>query len=142
MMILDTNVVSEPIRPRGDPAVLAWLDRQIAETLFVTATSLAELLVGVEALPLGRCREGLDAALARLISALFGPRILSFDESAAKVYALLIGHSRGAGRNIAVADGQIAAIASVHGFTVATRDEIPFRSAGVTVINPWTAPGA
>lgn len=78
-------------------------------------------------------------ALAELLTGLFGPRILPFDQSAAMVYAPLVGHARAVGRVISVADGQIAAIAAVHGFTVATRDTGPFLAAGVPVINPWEA---
>ena len=137
MIILDTNVVSEPMKPNGSPAVLEWLDRQAADTLYLTATSLAELLVGIELLPDGKRKDGLDAALTDLISGLFGPRILPFDQQAAKILAVLIGHARAAGRAITVADGQIAAIAAVHGFAVATRDTAPFEAAGVPVIDPW-----
>ena len=137
MIILDTNVVSEPMRPNGAPAVLAWLDRQADESLYLTATSFAELLLGVEILPPGKRKKGLAAALAELIAGLFGSRILPFDESAAKRYASLVGGARAAGRVVGVADGQIAAIAAAHGFAVATRDALPFQAVGVPVINPW-----
>lgn len=137
MIILDTNVVSEPMRPNGERAVLEWLDRQAAETLYLTTTSLAELLLGVEILPQGKRKKGLAAALTKMIAGLFGTRILSFDEPAAKLYASLVGSVRAAGRIVGVADGQIAAIAAARGFAVATRDASPFRAVGVPVINPW-----
>lgn len=137
MIILDTNVVSEPMRANGNPAVKAWLDRQVAETLYLTATSLSELLVGIEMLPGGKRKDGLEAALSGLLDVLFGSRILPFDRSAAVTYAPLVNRARIGGRLISVADGQIAAIAAVHGFTVATRDTAPFIAAGVPVINPW-----
>ena len=137
MIVLDTNVVSEPMKPNGNPTVQAWLDQQVAETLYLTATSLSELLVGIEILPDGKRKEGLDAALVELVARLFGSRILPFDQQAAMSYAPLVGHARTGGRIISVADGQIAAIAVVHGFTVATRDTEPFVAAGVPVINPW-----
>jgi hypothetical protein len=137
MIVLDTNVVSEPMRLRGDPRVQAWLDRQTAETLYLTATSLAELLVGVATLPDGRRKDGLDAALHELLVRLFGPRILPFDQQAAKAYAPMVGRARANGRVLSVADGQIAAIAAMRGFAVATRDVQPFIAAGVPVINPW-----
>lgn len=137
MIVLDTNVVSEPMRPNGNAAVRAWLDRQVAETLYLTATSLSELLVGIEILPDGKRKEGLDTALSELLDMLFGSRILPFDRMAAIAYAPLVGRARAGGRPISVADGQIAAIAAVHGFTVATRDTAPFVAAGVPVINPW-----
>lgn len=137
MIILDTNVISEPMKPSGNAAVLAWLDRQQAETLYLTATSLAELLVGIELLPDGRRKQGLDRALGDLMSVLFGSRILPFDERAAKLYAPLLGRARNSGRVIGFADGQIAAIATLHGFSVATRDVAPFEAAGVPVVNPF-----
>ena len=137
MIILDTNVVSEPMKPNANPAVVAWLDQQVAETLYLTATSLAELLVGIEVLPIGKRKEGLDAALVDLMSILFGSRVLPFDHHAAMAYAPLVNRARVGGRIISVADGQIAAIAAVHGFAVATRDTGPFMAAGVSIINPW-----
>ena len=137
MIVLDTNVVSEPIKPKGNPAVQAWLDQQLAETLYLTATSLSELLVGIEILPDGKRKEGLGAALAELLAGLFESRILPFDQQAAMAYGPLVGRARADGRIITVADGQIAAIAAVHGFTVATRDTEPFEAAGVPVVNPW-----
>ena len=137
MIVLDTNVVSEPMRPNGNPAVRTWLDQQVAETLYLTATSLAELLMGVEILPGGKRREGLATALSELIESLFESRILPFDQQAAGAYAPLVGRARAAGQIVSVADGQIAAIATLHGFAVATRDTAPFVAAGVPVINPW-----
>lgn len=137
MIVLDTNVISEPMKPNGNPAVKAWLDRQTAETLYLTATSLSELLVGIEMLPDGKRKEGLDTALRKLMERLFGARILSFDQQAAIAYALIVGRAKTNGRLISVADGQIAAIASVNEFIIATRDTAPFVAAGVPVVNPW-----
>ena len=137
MIILDTSVVSEPMRPSGDPEVREWLDRQVAETLYLTATSLSELLVGIELVPRGKGREHLSATLSALMNRLFGPRILPFDRQAAVVYASLVGRARDRGRSISVADGQIAAIALMHGFAIATRDTAPFKAVGASVINPW-----
>jgi predicted nucleic acid-binding protein len=138
MIVLDTNVVSEPMRTLGDPAVQAWLNRQVADTLFLTTTSLAELLVGVGVPPDGRRKSGLAAGLNGLLTALFGNRILPFDQPAAESYARLIVQARASGQVISVADGQIAAIATARGFAVATRDVAPFVATGVRVINPWT----
>jgi len=137
VIVLDTNVVSEPMRPNGHPAVRIWLDQQVAETLYLTATSLAELLMGVEILPEGKRKEGLATALSELIETLFESRVLAFDQQAARAYAPLVGRARAAGQIVSVADGQIAAIATLHGFAVATRDTAPFVAAGVPVINPW-----
>ena len=137
MIVLDTNVVSEPMKRNGNPAVQSWLDQQAAETLYLTTTSLSELLVGIEILPDSKRKKGLGTALSELLVILFGSRILPFDQQAAVAYAPLVSRARAGGRLISVADGQIAAIAAVHEFTVATRDTAPFLAAGVPVINPW-----
>ncbi len=138
MIILDTNVVSEPIRPAPDVNVVAWLDRQIIDSLYLTTTSLSELLVGVEFLPAGRRKDGLAGALGDIVNRLFGSRILPFDQAAATAYAGLVRRARDGGQTISVGDGQIAAIAMTHGYSVATRDVALFVAAGVKVINPWT----
>jgi len=137
MIVLDTNVISEPLKIDGNAAVQAWLDMQVAETLFLTAVGLSELLLGIEILPVGKRKQALAAALGDQIRVLFGPRILPFDQKAAEMYAGLIARSREAGNAISVIDGQIAAIAAVHDFAVATRDVGPFEAAGVPAINPW-----
>jgi toxin FitB len=137
VIVLDTNVVSEPMRRDADPAVQAWLDRQAAETLYLTAINLSELLLGVELLPAGKRKRNLAEGLEKLLGELFGPRILPFDQEAAAIYAHIISRAQAKGVAIGVADGQIAAIAAAHGFAVATRDTIPFKAAGVSVINPW-----
>jgi predicted nucleic acid-binding protein len=139
MIILDTNVVSEPMKPSGAPSVVDWLDRQAAETLYLTAVNLAELLVGVETLPVGKRRVGVGAALSALIAKLFGVRILPFDEDATRTYATLVARARANGVALSVADAQIAAIAASMGFTVATRDTAPFVAAGVPIVDPWRA---
>lgn len=131
-------MISEPMRPQGDPAVQDWLDRQEAETLYVTATSLAELLTGIELVPAGKRRTNLALLLTKLMERLFGPRILPFDGPAAIAYASVIGRTRTAGYTISVADAQIAAIAQVTGFAVATRDIAPFSAAKTPIVNPWT----
>lgn len=137
MIVLDTNVISEPLKPAGDPAVLTWLDQQNFETLFLTTISLAELRYGVAALPDGRRKDGLGAALEDRIIALFGPRVLAFDAAAADAYAVIRARAKSAGKAIAAADGYIAATAAAHGFAIATRDTGPFEAAGLPVINPW-----
>jgi toxin FitB len=141
VIILDTNVVSEPMKPNGHRGVQAWLDEQIAETLYFTSISLSELLLGVEVLPDGKRKVGLAAALGELLTTLFGARVLPFDQHAATMYAGRVSRARAAGHAISMADGQIAAIAAVHGFTVATRDTGPFVAAGVPVVNPWEVGG-
>ena len=140
MIVLDTNVVSEPLRPVPAPEVLAWLDRQPAETLFLTTISLAELRYGVEALPAGKRQAALRASVEDQIAALFTGRFLPFDQAAASCYATVRSRAKASGVAIAAADSYIAAIAAAHGFAVATRDETPFRAAGVEVVNPWNSP--
>ena len=137
MIILDTKLVSEPLNPSPEPAVLAWLDRQAPETLYLTTINLAELLAGIEALPQGRRRTELYRALTTQIMPLFKGRILAFDEKAAEAFALINACAKAAGNPISFADGAIAAIASAHGFLLATRNVRDFRGIGVEVINPW-----
>lgn len=137
MIILDTSVVSEPMKANSQATVQIWLDKQDAETLYLTTMSLSELLVGIEILPDGERKEGLDIALNKLLIRLFGSCILSFDREAALAYAYLVNYARSKGYLLAVADGQIAAIAATQGFIIATRDTAPFSAAGISVINPW-----
>lgn len=141
MILLDTNVVSEPLRPGADPNVLAWLDAQVFETLYLSAISLAELRFGIAALPDGKRKETLHARVEKSIVPLFGERILPFDTAASGAYAALRARARAAGRAIGTVDGFIAAIAAAKGFAVATRDSGPFEAAGLGVIDPWTWKG-
>lgn len=137
MIILDTNVVSEAARVGRNLTVVSWLDAQTAETLYFTAISLSELMVGIQILPTDQRRDTLSADLNTLIANFFGARVLPFDRQAAIAYGALVATARLAGKAISVADGQIGAIASIHGFTVATRDTAPFIALGIPVINPW-----
>ncbi|ALD92164.1 plasmid stability protein StbB [Cupriavidus gilardii CR3] len=139
MIVLDTNVVSEAMKPAPNEAVRAWLNDQVAETLYVSSVTLAELLFGIGALPDGRRKQGLTEALDGVI-ALFGERILTFDTDAARHYAESAVKARAAGKGFPTPDGYIAAIAASRGFIVATRDTSPFEAAGLTVINPWNRP--
>ena len=137
MIVLDTNVISEPLKPRADPAVIRWLDAQDPETLYLTATNLAEILIDIALLPAGKRKRGMEQAMQTLLTKLFAGRFLSFDREAAIAFALLGSRAAAKGYSITVADCQIAAIAAVHGFTVATRDTAPFLAAGMSVVNPW-----
>jgi hypothetical protein len=143
VILLDTNVVSEPMRSKPDQRVLAWLDAQAVESLYLATVSLSELLLGIASLPAGKRRRALASSLDEQIISLFAKRIVPFDIAGAEAYAEIVTRSRRHGNSIAVADAQIAAIAASRRFSVATRDETPFRAAGITVINPWAAtPGA
>lgn len=138
MILLDTNIISEPLKSAGDMNVLAWIDAQNIETLHLSTISLAELRFGIAALPEGKRRDMLHSSLEQRVLPLFAGRILPFDAPASQSYAMLRSRARAAGLAIAPADGYIAAIAATHGFAVATRDTSAFEAAGVTVINPWT----
>jgi predicted nucleic acid-binding protein len=138
MIVLDTNVVSEAMKPQPHPAVLAWLNDQASETLYLSSVTLAELLFGIGALPTGNRKEMLAQALDGLMG-LFRDRVLPFDTDAARRYAELAVAARAAGRGFPTPDGYIAAIAASRGFIVASRDTAPYEAAGVKVINPWAA---
>jgi toxin FitB len=137
MIILDTNVISEPTKPNGNARVVAWLDRQDAQSLFVTSIHLAELVAGVAMLPEGRRQQALRSALDKFLAKRIVTPILPFDREAALAYAAVVVRAKANRYTLPVADGQIAAIAKVHGFAVATRDVRPFMAAGIRVINPW-----
>lgn len=137
MILLDTNVVSETMKPKPDANVLAWLDRQAAETLYLASVTLAELLFGVAVLPDGKRKSRLAAAIDDLIG-LYAGRVLPFDADAARRYALLAAVARQKGEGFPMPDGYIAAIAASHGYIVASRDAAAFESVGLKVINPWT----
>jgi toxin FitB len=137
MIILDTNVVSEPLKPKPNEHVLSWLDKQIPETLFLTTTSLSELLGGIAKMPDGKRKLTLRSEMLTLVNALFGNRILPFDYESALNYATMTAQTKAKGVSVSFSDGQIAAIALSRGFSVATRDENPFVAAGLSVINPW-----
>ena len=137
MILIDTNVVSEPWKPVPDARVLDWLDAQAIETLFLSAITVAELRFGIAAMPEGKRRTVLHDRLKDEVLPLFSGRILPFDLDVSKAYATLMAAARGSGKAIGTADGYIAATALAHGFSVATRDVSPFEAAGLKVINPW-----
>ena len=136
MILLDTNVVFEAMKPEPAPAVRKWLDEQAAETLYLSTVTIAELMFGIGALPKGKRKDKLTAALDGVLG-LFADRILSFDISAARRYAELAVRARAAGKGFPTPDGYIAAIAASHDFAVASRDTSAFMAAGLTVIDPW-----
>ena len=138
MLVLDTNVVSELIRPRPYGAVLAWLDSQLSGTLFVTAVTEAEIRTGIAVLPAGKRQRGLASAADRLFDVLFSERVLAFDSDAAGTYAAIAAARRAQGRPIAHYDCQIAAIARSRGAAVATRNTADFEGSGIDLVNPWT----
>jgi predicted nucleic acid-binding protein len=120
--------------------VRTWLDDQSAETLYISTITIAELTYGVGALPAGRRKDRLGAALDGVLT-LFARRILPLDTTAARRYGDLAVKARAAGQGFPTPDGYIAAIAAAHGFTVASRDATAFLAAGLAVVDPWTAAG-
>ena len=138
MILLDTNVISEAMKPEPASAVRAWLDAQAAETLYLSSVTIAELMFGIGALPKGRRRDKLSAALDGVLD-LFADRILPFDTRAARRYAELAVIARAVGKGFPTPDGYIAAITAAHDFAVVSRDTSAFTATGLTVIDPWSA---
>ena len=138
-VLLDSNVVSELIRKAPDPAVENWVGGLPLEELFFSAVGEAELLFGVAILPAGRRRKKLLADMESMLRDAFRDRVLPFDRRAAREYADIAAARRGAGRPVAPADCQIAAIARSRGMSVATRNVRDFEDVGVDIVNPWTA---
>jgi predicted nucleic acid-binding protein len=138
MIILDTNVISEPTRPKPSERVMRWLAQNDAE-LYVTSISQAESHYGFALLASGPKRNDLIEAARQIYEVDFAGRVLPFDGAAAREFALIAAERKKIGREIKVLDAQIAAIARAHGAPVATRDIADFAHTGVTLINPWTA---
>lgn len=138
MILLDTNVISEPWKPVPDYTVIAWLDAQAIETLFLSAITIAELRFGIAAMPVGKRQTILRDRLKGEVLPHFSERILPFNLAASQSYAELMARARVSGKAIGTADGYIAATAAANGLVVATRDASPFEAAGLKVINPWS----
>lgn len=139
MILLDTNVISELMRAEPAQAVLDWFAQHDATDLYISTVTEAELRAGVAYLPEGQRRDRLQQAIDAMIEQDFNGRILPFDTTATRPYALIAAARRTAGRPIAEADCQIAAIAASIGAPVATRNVRDFDGCGVTAINPWGA---
>lgn len=137
MIVLDTNVVSEFMRPNPADRVVDWMSRQFAALLYLSTISEAELRYGIEILPLGKRRERLRSEVEGMLREDFAGRILPFDQAAAQAYAVIAATRRATGRPINHPDCQIAAIARAAGAAVATRDIGAFQDCGVEVIDPW-----
>jgi predicted nucleic acid-binding protein len=139
MIVLDTNVLSEAIRPVPSRRVLDWLAAQQPSGLFTTAISEAELFYGLALLPAGKRRASLEEAVRRMLEEDFAQRVLPFDRAAASAFAVIASGRRKKGRPISEFDAQIAAVARINGAAVATRNADDFRDCGVGIIDPWTA---
>jgi len=142
MILLDTNVLSELMRPLPGPGVEHWLATQPDASLFISAITEAELRYGVALLPPGKRRDGLAAVVAAMLAEDFAGRILPFDSAAVAAFAEIAAARRRAGRPIAQADAQVAAIAASRGAALATRNVPDFDGCGIAVVNPWTEAGS
>jgi len=137
MIVCDTNVVSELMKSPPSPAVVAWMSGLMADDLFTTTVTVAEVLYGIAILPKGRRRDQLLRQAEGTFAEDFGGRLQSFDERAAHEYAYIASERRRSGRPIPFADAQIAAIARANGATLATRNMVDFEGCGVRLVNPW-----
>lgn len=139
MILLDTNVISEALKPGSDSHVMQWIDAQVLSTLHLSSITLAEVRFGIASMPKGKRRATLNAQFEERVVPLFAGRVLNFDAGASIEYARLRASARSDGTAISMADACIAAIALSSGCAVATRDTAPFLAAGLKVINPWVA---
>lgn len=139
MIILDTNVLSEPAKPRPSEAVLDWLNAQSRSRMFTTTITEAEILLGIELMPSGKRRDALAEQTRQTFGEDFRERVLPFDSAAARAYAALVAGRQRSGKPLQDADAQIAAIALSRGAAVATRNVNHFAGCGIDIVNPWTA---
>jgi predicted nucleic acid-binding protein len=135
--LLDTNVVSEWVKPRPHPGVVAWLAEADEDRVFLSAVTLAELRYGIERLPVGR-RRRLDAWLSDELPLRFAGRVLSVDGPVADAWGRVVARAEAAGRSIATMDAFIAATAEIHGLALVTRNEADFAAVVKAIVNPWT----
>lgn len=138
MIVLDTNVISELMKPGPDARVVGWIDRQRSDDIYTTAVCEAELLTGVALLPAGRRRDDVRSRVATALQWIGPGRILPFDSAAARHYAEVRSRLKREGRRVEPLDVQIASICLAYGATVATRNVAHFEAAGIDIIDPWT----
>ena len=139
MILVDTNVVSELWKVVPNPDVLAWIDAQTVETLYLSAVTVAELRFGLATMPQGKRRKIYQERLENDVLPTFTGRVLPFDLEASQAYADLMARARAGGNAIGKADGYIAATASSRGLMIATSDITPFEAVGLKFVNPWEA---
>lgn len=140
MSVLDTNVISELMRPEPHAVVFDWVAAQPRASLYTTTISQAEILAGIAILPSGRKRQFLEAAARAIFEEELAGRILPFDEGAARCYACLFAMCKEAGRPIATADLMIAAVTRAQDASLVTRNTRYFDACGIPLIDPWAAP--
>jgi toxin FitB len=137
VIVLDTNVLSEVLKPLPSETVLRWLAAQESAAVFTTTITQAEVLYGIEALPAGKRRARLWAAIEKMFAEQFQDRILPFDDEAARAFAKIVAAREAVGHPISQFDAMIAAIARSRRASVATRDIADFEQCGIQIINPW-----
>lgn len=137
MIVLDTNVLSEPMKPNPDPGVIDWIDRQNAAAMFTTSTVIAELAYGISRLTDGRRRQHLADSLDRVVTTEYLAGVFAFDLAAAMEYGVLVAAAERRGASISAADAQIAAVCRVHDAVLATRNVKHFSGLGLELVDPW-----
>ena len=137
MIVIDTNVLSETMRPSPSIKVLNWLNEQDTSSLYLTSITLGEIEYGLEILPDGARRQALKTRFEGFVTKAFKSRILQHDTEAARIYGVIMANQRSLGRPMSICDGQIAAIAKVKNFSLATRNTKDFKECGINLINPF-----
>ena len=137
MIILDTNVIAELMRPKPSARVVVWVAKQRATELFTTSITEAEIFYGIELLAKGKRREGLLAAAEAMFTEDLAGRVFGFESETARAFSKIAAHRRALGRPISHADAQVAAIAQVRGARLATRNVADFEDCGLDVVDPW-----
>ena len=140
MIVLDTNVLSELMRPKPLPRVVHWLAACPPSSLFTTSITQAEIFFGLRLLPASKRRASLEAAATELFQEDFRGRVLSFGSDAALFFAQIAAERRHLGQPISQSDAQIAAIALSGGARLATRNVTDFQNCGLILLDPWSAP--
>ncbi len=139
--LLDTNVVSEWVKPRPDPGVIAWLAQADEDRIFLSVITLAELRHGIERMADGNRRRRIDAWLREELPLRFEDRVLAVDDAVADVWGKVMARREAQGRRMGLMDGFLVATAQVHALTVVTRNTADFASSVPAVLNPWQSPG-
>ncbi len=137
MIILDTNIISELMKPVPNKTVIAWLDQQSILMLYTTSISVAEIYYGLQNLPTGKRRNDIETSFHQVIQAAFNQRILAFDVTSAECYGILLARRKNAGIPMSTLDAQIAAIATAANATLATRNTQDFLECDIDIINPF-----
>ena len=137
MTVLDTNVVSELMRPLPSDQVVRWTRSRAVGELFTTAITVAEIFYGIERLPIGKRRAAFEAAAEAILTDEFAGRVIGFDSHAARAFAIIAARRRALGKPISQSDAQIAAIVQICGATLATRNLADFENCDIKIIDPW-----